>query len=325
MFDEPLVDSATGGLNRAVFVVSIDTEMAWGLNHKPHTPYSYPSERADLARLVELFDRWNVPATFAIVGHLMLSDCEAVDGRKHPEVLRPDYDWLPGDWFDLDPCSNSTVDPDWYAPDLLPLVAGAEADHELASHGFSHMMAGEVGCSREAYDSELRAAVAAAEAHGITLRSFIFPRNSYGHVDLLADHGFVAYRGPRSVPPVGGLGKVRDKLFGSERTTVRPIREDGIWNLPASMLLTVESRPRTWRLWLRQVERRLSQTVEQRAMFHLWFHPHDLRDRTDDTFEALERLCRRVDAYRRDDRIEAVTMGGLANALSSSLGHPQAA
>ena len=128
-------------LDRAAFLVSIDTEMAWGLNHRPDTEYRYDSERAHLAQLLELFDRHEIPATWAIVGHLMLDSCKSVDGIKHPEIVRPTYDWFPGDWFADDPCCRSADAPDWYAPDLIELIGSATTRQEIASHGFSHMIA----------------------------------------------------------------------------------------------------------------------------------------------------------------------------------------
>lgn len=303
-------------LERAVFVISIDTEMAWGLNHRPGEVYRYPNERQDLRRLLELFDRYEIPATWAIVGHLMLDRCDQVGGRPHPEITRPEYDWVPGDWFARDPCTDAAAAPDWYAPDLLPLIQATAVEHEIASHGFSHMMAGEAGCSRAAYDSELRAAVAAAADRGVRLRSIIHPRNSLGHLDLLPEHGFVAYRGRRPTMTATRWQRLVDLSVGSDRTAVRPMNEGQVWNLPATIMFTIDPRPRTWRLWIRQVERRLDQAVRRRSMFHLWFHPHNLRDRPDQALAALDFLCRSAARHRDAGRLDTVTMGALASRLS---------
>ncbi len=301
---------------RASFVISIDTEMAWGLTHRPAERYHYPNERRDLQRLLDLFDRYDIPATFAIVGHLMLDECSPVDGVKHPEIVRPEFDWLPGDWFDGDPASDADRDPNWYAPDLIDMIHAAPTDHEIATHGFSHIMAGDPGCSRATFDSELRAAVAAAADHGITLRSIIHPRNSLGHLDLLPEHGIIAYRGERPSGTSSMWQRAIDRTVGTERTAVRPIDEGPLWNLPATIMFSIESRPRTWPLWIRQVERRLDQSVRRRSMFHLWFHPHNLRDRTDETFAALERICARAASHREAGRLSTITMGSLAESLT---------
>lgn len=310
-------------LDRAAFIVSIDTEMAWGLVHRPDRDYRYDSERPDLRRLLALFDTYDIAATWAVVGHLMLEGCAPIDGVKHPEIVRPDYEWFEGDWFDEDPCSNVTDAPNWYAPDLVDEICSAKVGHEIGSHGFSHMIIGDPGCSREAFDSELRAAVAAAAARGITLRSLIYPRNQIGHQDVLDEHGIVAYRGrrPAASSPTRWQ-RLADRVVGSERTAVRPIREGARWNLPATIMFDVDSRRRSWRLWVRQIERRLDQAVARRSLFHLWFHPDNLRDSPEASFAALERLCRAAADHRDRGELQVTTMAGLAEQLTSATARP---
>lgn len=307
-------------LERAAFVVSIDVEMAWGLVHRKEQVYRYDDERRHLGRLLRLFDQYRILATWAVVGHLMLDQCAPVGGVKHPEIVRPDYSWHEGDWFDDDPCSAADQAPTWYAPDVVKMIQSAQTPQEIASHGFSHIVAGDPGCSRQAFDSELRAAVSVAAERGITLRSLIHPRNRTGHVDLLDEHGIAAYRG-RTVAGGGRLSpwqKAVDLAVGSERTTVLPVREGRVWNLPATIFFNVDARARTWRLWIRQVERRLDQAVARRSLFHLWFHPHNFRDRPDASFAALERICRRAALHRESGVLDTVTMGRLASELSTA-------
>ncbi|MFV0526926.1 MAG: hypothetical protein ACK5RL_20785 [Acidimicrobiales bacterium] len=315
---------AVVAMDRAAFVVSIDTEMAWGLVHRPERRYRYDGERDHLRRTLAVFDRYAIPATWAIVGHLMLDGCAPVDGVKHPEIVRPDLAWFSGDWFDADPCSTAELAPTWYAPDLIGTIRAATTRHEIASHGFSHIVAGDPGCSRATFDSEIRAAMAAAARHGLTLRSLVHPRNRVGHTDVLVEHGFVAYRGRRPAPnrpPGAGRRAVDglvDRLGSSERTIVRPHREGPLWNLPATVLFDVDARPRTWRIWMRQVERRLDQAVRHGSLFHLWFHPHNLRDRPDVALAALDRIGRAAAAHRDAGRLATLTMSALADRLTDA-------
>ncbi len=314
------MDTAAVSMPRAAFVVSIDTEMAWGLNHRQNLTYRYDREREDLDRLLELFDTHRVPATFAIVGHLLLDSCQPVDGVKHPEIVRPEYSWFDGDWFDDDPCTDAETDPTWYAPDLIERIRSARTDHEIGSHGFSHVVAGDEGCSRQSFASELAASVAVGRANGLDIRSLVHPRNRIGHVDVLPEFGLRAYRGRRPITaPQGWRQRLVDLAVGSERTTVRPIAEvDGLWNLPATILFDVDARRRTWPLWIRQVVRRLDQAVEQRSLFHVWFHPHNLRDHPEAAFAALDRLLTAAARHRDDDSLDMVTMGSLADSLTAS-------
>ena len=185
-------------LEKGVFLLSIDTELAWGsvcngsfrsrLGH-------YQKTRGVIRRLLELQERYQIRATWAKVGHLFLGQCWAEDGVKHPEITRPAYQWFAGDWFDADPGSDVDTDPFWYGPDIVKQVQDCKAPQEIGSHGFSHMIVGDPGCSRDCFRSEIRACVEQAEKRGITLKSFIFPRNSVGHLDVLAEHGLSTFRG----------------------------------------------------------------------------------------------------------------------------------
>jgi len=102
-------------LERGVFVISIDTELAWSVVHRGKVPPEQllPSrsaaERKIVEDLLELFARYETKATWATVGHLFIDSCREVEGRKHPEIVRPAYDWFEGDWFDLDPATDEVA------------------------------------------------------------------------------------------------------------------------------------------------------------------------------------------------------------------------
>src|SRR5687767_9232224 len=106
------------GLERGVFVLSLDTELAWGsFDHTPVAAFAnrYPDLRGTIRRLLDLFERYELSATWAVVGHLFLDSCQrGGDGRAHPECLRPQYRWYPHDWLGADPCTDRHTDPLWY-------------------------------------------------------------------------------------------------------------------------------------------------------------------------------------------------------------------
>ena len=103
-------------LKRAAFLISIDMEMAWGVVHRKNLGecYAHKQERELINRLLNLFEKHDISATWCTVGHLFLDQCKPVNGYKHPEIVRPAYSWLGGDWFDNDPCSDIKTDPMWY-------------------------------------------------------------------------------------------------------------------------------------------------------------------------------------------------------------------
>ena len=96
-------------LDRGVAVISIDTELAWGEAHRrggDPAGHDYRAERQVIDQMLAMFAHYEISATWAVVGHLFLDRCESSNGRAHPEIVRTDYPWLNGDWYDIDPTSN---------------------------------------------------------------------------------------------------------------------------------------------------------------------------------------------------------------------------
>jgi len=107
-----------------VFTLSLDVELAWGMfdvdGLDRHTD-SYRATGDVVDRLCTLFDRYDVPATWALVAHL-LRDCRG--GPCCPDRPAPAYDWI-NDWFGSLPCQTGLDPALWYAPGLLDRLTDA--------------------------------------------------------------------------------------------------------------------------------------------------------------------------------------------------------
>lgn len=307
---------------RGQFVVSIDFEMAWGLVHRNgDVDYTVDDERVLLTSLLDSFDRHSVPATWATVGHLLLDSCADDGDGLHPDISRPEYSWFRGDWFDADPGTDVHDAPRWYAPDVVTDLLARPAGHELGCHSFSHLIVGDPACSAADFESELVGCAGAAARFGVELESFVYPRNSVGHVDELVRAGYTNYRGRRADPfdssPIGRARRLMDRVVPSPRSIVRPVAEPGIWNLPATCLFTIEAR-RMPELWFRQTLRRLEHAARHGGLFHVWFHPHNFAHGGPESVEMFDRLLARAAELRLDGTLDTVTMGS----LSAALGEP---
>src|SRR4030042_3128688 len=79
-----------------IVVFSADFEMAWAFRfsktkHQEAIEKGL-AERSNIPVILDLFEKYNVPATWAIVGHLFLSQCKrGANGLAHPEVPRPGF------------------------------------------------------------------------------------------------------------------------------------------------------------------------------------------------------------------------------------------
>jgi len=314
-------------LEKGVFLLSIDTELAWGSVHnKAFARYQghYQRTREAITRLLALVEQYEIHATWAVVGHLFLERCQPLAGVKHPEITRPAYPWFAGDWFAADPCSDQEHDPFWYGPDILSQIRRCSTPQEIGSHGFSHVLVGDPGCSQECFASELRACQTAAEHRGVTLQSFVFPRNSIGHLDTLAAHGFTAYRGVTSAwhtrfpRPLRRAARLVDSLLPVAPPTPAPRKEGLLWDLPASYFYPHRdgwARLIPVGIGVNKVRRGLAQAAQQRALFHLWFHPFNLAGDLDPLLAGLESIFREVKALRQAGALASRTMGELTAQL----------
>jgi hypothetical protein len=318
-------------LKRGVFVLSLDTELAWGSAHEGSLTQReaiFQQTRHCISRLLVLMEKYQIHATWALIGHLFLDHCQPVNGIKHPEIIRPQYTWYPDDWFLSDPCSSLGDAPIWYGRDIVQQIQNCKVNQEIGCHTFSHVQVGKPGCSRECFASELHACRVEAEKFGLNLQSFVFPHNSIGYLDVLADAGFIAYRGvaPTLFERLPGITKricqQLGRVFPFTPPVLLPRRENGLWNLPASYFF-----PSNYRWWqpafgitrVYKVKRGLRKAVKKQSAFHLWFHPFNLAIQPDKLLSELEVIFAEICRYRDAGQMDNLTMGELAHSLSAPL------
>jgi peptidoglycan/xylan/chitin deacetylase (PgdA/CDA1 family) len=314
-------------LPRGVFTLSLDFELIWGtldLFGPDRFRRACEFERTVVIdTLLGLLREHEVSATWCVLGHLFLGSCRREGGIAHPDIVRPRHSRGRQDWFHHDPCRDEAAEPIFYGRSLLERIRACPVPQEIGSHGFSHVILGDPGCSPESAESELAACVRAAGEMGIVPRSFAFPRNRVGHLDLLPRHGFRCYRGPgrwyeRSATPgaLERLAHLTDVLAAVRPPVVLPERAaQGLWNIPGSMIYFPMHGLRRYipvSLRVRRARRGLAAAVEQRKVFHLWFHPTNLADEPERMFAGLREILGEVSRLHRTGQLEVLTMGQLA-------------
>jgi peptidoglycan/xylan/chitin deacetylase (PgdA/CDA1 family) len=314
------------------FVLSLDTELIWGsFAHTSDADFErrYPDVRGTIEKILGLLDRYEIPTTWAVVGHLLLESCSrGPDGRAHPDMPRPAHGWYAGDWYNRDPASHRVQDPLWYGRDVVDAIRSARIAHEIGCHGFSHALFGDPGFSAMVADAELATCVELAGQLGLRPTSFAFPRNSEGHHARLAAHGFTAYRGAdptwyRQLPGAAArVANFADHLLAIAPPVSSPVEAlPGLWNIPGSMLLLHRVGVRR----LVSAERRIAkaqlgiQAAEARdRVFHLWTHPFNLAHDRPVMLRALDGILRLVADRRAADKLRVETMESLARRLGAT-------
>jgi len=306
-------------IDRCIFIMSLDCEQIWGVLHP------LDSRRARIIRrdptagrgsidiLLRVFEKYNVPATWAMVGHLFLDHCVCEDGIPHKGMPRPGDGWL-----SEDPCTDIQKDPLFYGRDIVEKIAGSRVKHEIGLHSFSHVRFSE--CSRQVAEAEVREGVAAARRLGITVRSFVYPYNAVGHIDVLRSNGFEIYRSESMNGVKAGHGFLHGNV---SRVTgrmsaplVEPVWADGIWRIPTTAFFCDPVAP--W-LLLPKIKGAIRRAMESNGIVHVFLHPQDLLYHPS-LRQRLDELMAFVSRFRDAGKLQVMTMGDLADYLNKGAG-----
>ena len=302
-----------------IFVISLDVELLWGeiLSTNSKTAGLLMNDdkngRGNTDLLLSLLEKYNIPATWAIVGHLFLDRCQRENGVPHHGMPR-----FKDDWYSVDPCSNVHQDPLYYGRDIIEKVISSPVEHEIGYHSFSHVPFAE--CNREVAEAEIKEGVELANTLGITFKSFVFPYNAIGHIDVLRENGFEIFRGRNLRRQDSNQSLLIRKASGAIDKAIAPPTEpvwrDGIWEIPASMLFYD---PQMSFSLFPRARLGLERAIRANKVFHIFLHPHNLLAQPSlgkmlDTFLSL------VAKKRDEGKLQVFTMGGLASYLNKKVG-----
>jgi peptidoglycan/xylan/chitin deacetylase (PgdA/CDA1 family) len=320
-------------------VVSLDFELHWGVRdrHGLGSPYleNVVGGRTAIPRLLGLFRRFEIHATWAAVGMLACRD------RREWEALRPDR--LPR-YRDprLSPYGEAVgededADPLHFAPSLLREISGSPGQ-EIGSHTFSHYYCLEPDQSAEEFLADLRTALMVHRSLGLPApRSIVFPRNQINgdYLSLLLDQGFRAFRGNQrawmyrrgdgpSVRRRHRAGRLLDAYLpvsGHHLTSWEDVLlPNGLCNVPASLFLRPCPDPggAMARLQRGRIHAAMAQAAEDGRIFHLWWHPHNFGRQQDANLLFLEGLLEEFAQLRRRRGMVSASMSEVAAAVTNS-------
>lgn len=309
--NEPFLDN---GLAKSIFTISLDMELALGFILYPKHKYLAPLRndpqkgRGAVDLLLKLFEKYKVPATWAIVGHLFLGLGEGKE-LVHRELPQFTEGWLDWDFY-----SSLKDDPLYYGNDIVEAILTSPVKHEIGTHGFFHIPFSL--CSHEVAEAEVEMGAEGARKFGVDPKSFVFPENKIGHIDVLKEKGFQIYRGKNLARwnenqrfLIRKFNGAIDKLVAPP---VLPLYRDGIWEIPSSMLFCDLQVPLSL---LPRAELGLSRAIRANKVFHISLHPWDLllcRSLAKD----LEKFFALISQRRAKGEIQVMRMGELSSYLN---------
>lgn len=275
-------------LPRGVVNLTVDLELGCGRSKGT-------TERAEVCRgrtarevlpeFLRLTETYAIPVTFAVCGHLFLNECaEGSHYVPSPEAYGRS-DSLPHRW------GRAEENPLIHAPDLVERILESRgAQHEIASHGFLHVNFGV--CDEAIARQELEAFAHAGSRYSVKATTFIFPDNRPGHLDLLKESGYEAYRSD-ALGPIGldGHGLLRIPV--------------GLWLSP---FVATED----------ELAALLALARDRRAFVHLWLHLAEFKYGPEQLTHCLSPLFRILQEGRETGALELRTLAEV-NALWRSL------
>lgn len=306
-------------MNKPIFIFSIDTEMLWGPAGGQDGVYQYnlikknENEMRDVfSTLLNLFEKYNVPVTWAIVGHLFLDRCNIDTCQTTINMKKYGYTYP---WY-RDPCSNLQKDPLYYGKDIVEKILHNPIKHELAYHSFSHVCFTSI--SREMAEDEIKESKRIEKEWNIKFISFVYPMNEIAYVDILKKYDFKIYRSKTplilqnqnhyfSKQIENGLSKII-------APSVEPLWENGIWNLKSSMTFFDSQLPNSLMI---RFKIGLERAIKNKRIFHIWLHPWNLfyyKKLASD----LEEMLYYVSKKRDNKKITIMTMQGLVEFLDKN-------
>jgi peptidoglycan/xylan/chitin deacetylase (PgdA/CDA1 family) len=315
------------------FVVSFDFELHWGV--RDHMPVDGPyrqnllGARCVIPKLLKLFERYEIAATWATVGFLFASSRNELD-RFRPAVL-PQYDEAALNPYAEPTGSGEQEDSLHYAGSLIDQIARCRGQ-EIATHTFSHYYCLEPGQTLEAFKADLRSAVEIARARGIELHSIVFPRNQVNptYAAALVEAGITCYRGSESgwmyrairqsqrVPALR-VARLADSYVGFPGRQIinwAEVQEiDGLCNVRGSRFLR-PYRPKLGALEtlrLRRITAEMKMAAESHGIYHLWLHPHNLGVNIEANLEFFERILQEFADCRKRFGMRSLSMQSVAD------------
>ena len=319
------------------FVISLDFEIYWGIRdvleldqYRDHLL----GVRTVIPGVLHLFDKYHINATFSTVGMLFFNDKEELLAglpERKPQYTNKRISPYEGHFDEVG--RDETDDIFHFAPSLIKMIR--QSGQEIGCQTFSHYYCLENGQTVEDFRDDLRAAKRIAEQRGITLKSFVFPRNQYNeaYLNVCKEEGISSFRGNETswlyaAKDVGSETLFRRairlmdaylNLSGHHCHDVSFLEGSGLCNIPASRFL----RPYAKKLALleklrrRRIMNSMTHAAKNGLTYHLWWHPHNFGINTRENLAFLEKILLHYQKLSKKYVFRSVSMQQLTELLKN--------
>jgi len=181
-----------------IFTISLDFELYWGMRDVISAEQYADNMNgvpAAIDEVLKSFDKYNIHATWAIVGFLYFSSIEEL--KNNMPNKKPDYKNEKLDLYRYIDTSNSLEPAYHFAPDVIEKIDQYK-NQEIGTHTFSHYYCLENGQTKDAFYADIEYAIKTAKYKtDNSIKSLVFPRNQWNeeYLSVLSSLGILCYRG----------------------------------------------------------------------------------------------------------------------------------
>lgn len=263
----------------ARFILSFDCEGKWGMADDPDmaskNPIGYDSLVKAYARIFQILENYEVPATFALVGLFAGGYEEYIESRNQLLESKPHSSWLQIPELSF----AEGVTDGWFYPEIVEHIQ-AKGMHEIASHSYSHLPLHNNDVDKNSFSTELKLVQHWSAKNSIELSTYIFPRNQIQHQEVLNDFNYRGYRqcDLQNAAYTNRLKILQDECNIRKKSDAHSAFTEPI-AIPPGTFLNWRHGPRRVipeQLTLKRWSNVLKHAVETGGVAHLWLHPHNL-------------------------------------------------
>lgn len=317
-------------MNKGVFIISLDFELMTGVFDKRSIDsYAENIKGAQLAipRILKLFEKYEIHATWATVGCLFYSKLEELLNDvpiKKPQYLDPNFSIYNHLQYITDYEFKNYYSGLGLLRDLMQVPF-----QEIATHTFSHYYCLEKGQTIEEFRDDIKKAVEKASKLSISIKSIVFPRNQFNikYLKVCNEEGLTSYRGVESIFFQKSRNQKQLNFFHrllrlidsyiniSGHNTYKLKLVEGLVNLPASFFLRPFSKRFSFleSFKIKRLKRAMLLAAKKGNVFHLWWHPHNFGLDTHKNLDNLEIILKYYNELNVKYGMTSLTMNETVN------------
>jgi len=318
-----------------IFSVSLDYELYWG-SHDKKTLKEYGANLRGvikaIERMLELFDKYEIHATWATLGFLFAHDIEELKVLSPKKI--PSYHNTNLNPYKYISDSDYLESFAHFAPETINKIRN-QKNQEIGTHTFSHYYCLEEGQTSEEFACDIEAVIKTSRKNGMIIKSLVFPRNQSNneYLSILNEYGITSYRGNEK----GWMYKAENgsdehlikravrlidsylDISGSNSYHLKSINTETPYNIPSSRFLRPISKSlsKFENIRKQRIIKSLTQAAKNQEVFHLWWHPHNFGVNTDENIEFLDAILSSFRDMKMQYGMRSLNMGEISNLISS--------